>query len=129
MWVIITACNKKFDCLLGISLTSSLSILLCKSDHEFIVKNKIDPDATKITMKIGTTAIIFTEYSCGSEKKIGKIKGIFTFQNSMFCIIVKYNTKRIAFHELDNKKNYIDRFFRLVESNEVIEVVCLEKII
>jgi hypothetical protein len=27
------------------SLTSSLSTLLCKSDHEFIVKNNIDPDA------------------------------------------------------------------------------------
>ncbi len=36
--------NKKFDGLLGKSLISSLSILLCKSDHEFIVKNKIDPD-------------------------------------------------------------------------------------
>jgi hypothetical protein len=37
--------NKKFDGLLGKNLTSSLSILLCKSDHEFIVKNNIDPDA------------------------------------------------------------------------------------
>jgi hypothetical protein len=37
--------NKKFDGLLGKSLTSSLSILLYKSDNEFIVKNNIDPDA------------------------------------------------------------------------------------
>ena len=47
----------------------------------------------------------------------------------MFCIIEKYNTKRITFHELDNIMYYIDRFFILVESNEVIEVIWLEKII
>jgi hypothetical protein len=45
----------------------------------------------------------------------------------MFCIVEKYNTKRIAFHELYNLINYIDRFFILVESNEVIEVIWLEK--
>jgi hypothetical protein len=47
----------------------------------------------------------------------------------MFCITEQYNTKRTTFHELDNIMNYIDCFFILVESNEVIEAIWLEKII
>jgi hypothetical protein len=47
----------------------------------------------------------------------------------MFCIIEKYNTKRITFHELDNIMNYKYFFFILVEINKVIDVIWLEKII
>jgi len=37
--------NKKNDGLLGTIFFSKLRILLSKSDHEFILKNNIDPDS------------------------------------------------------------------------------------